>query len=245
MPEYAPTDIDVLAAVALGADQGHPIIDAVTAARAGVVGDLASADPLLIVETLRMLAILGEWPVITALYAAVKDHPAGTVHFEAGIAAQMEGDREAALYRYRHAATGEEPQPMAWNSIAATLCEAGELDEAWIAAQAGLENLAEDAITIRTAVAIAILRGDEASAKALGFEGDLAAEQADARARGPNTSFSGHAHLAMEAAVAVMRLPAMVGDKQVKAALHLMERAVVLDPRDERARRGLEALQRG
>lgn len=245
MTEYTPTDIDVLAAVALGADQGHPVIDTITAARAGALDDLPGAEPLLLVDTLRMLAILGEWPVVARLYDALADHPAGTIHFEAGIAAQMEGDRDTALYRYRLAATGPEPQPMAWNSIAATLCEDGELDEAWIAAQAGLENLPDDTITVRTATAIAILRGDEASARTLGFDGDLAAEQADARARGPNASFSGHAKMAMDAAVTVMRLPAVVGDMQVQAARHLMERAVALDPRDERARRGLEALQAG
>jgi hypothetical protein len=245
MTEYTPTSEDVLAAVALGVEQGNPVIDTIVAARAGVVDGLDELHPLVLVDALRMLAILGEWPTITTLYQALEDHPAGVVHFEAGIAAQMQGDREGAKDRYRLAATGREPQPMAWNSLAAALCEEGELDDAWIAVQAGMEAMPDDAITVRTATTIAILRGDEASAKALGFPGDVAAERAEALSRGPSSSFGGHAQIAMDAAVAIMRLPAMIGDIQVEAARLLMTRAVQLDPLDERARRGLEALQGG
>ncbi len=242
MSEYEPTDTDILAAVALGADQGHPVIEAVAAARAGRVDDLAGLHPLMIVDVLRMLAILGEEAAVADAYRVLVDHPAGVVHFEAGIGALMAGDRDGAVERFRRAATGNEPQPMAWNSLAAALSEVGELDDAWIAVQAGLEAMPGDAITARTATAIAILRGDEASARALGFEGDVEAERVAARFQAPAANFRGHAAMAVETAKKVMALPAVLGDAQIEAARHLMARAVALDPADERARRGLEAL---
>lgn len=129
--------------------------------------------------------------------------------------------------------------------LAAAQCEDGELDDTWISAQAGLEAMPGDEITTRTAVTVAILRGDEASARALGFPGDVAAERAEARSRGASSSFTGHAQMAMDTAVAIMRLPAVIGDRQLEAARLLMTRAVELAPLDERAKRGLEALQGG
>jgi hypothetical protein len=243
MDGYQPTDTDVLAALALGADQGHPLIEAVAAARAGTVEGLSGLPSLLLVDVLRMLAILGEWPAVVGAYEVLADHPAGAVHFEAGIAAQMEGDREAAMDRFRRACTGAAPQPMAWNSLAVALSEVGELDDAWIAVQAGLEAMPGDPITARTATAIAILRGDEASARALGFEGDVAAEQTAARFQAPAANFRGHAQMAIETAKKIMALPSVLGEAQLAAARHLMTRAVALDPSDERARRGLEALK--
>lgn len=241
MTEYSPTDTDVLSAVALGADQGHPVIEAISAARAGRSDGFPEAHPLLLVDVLRALAILGEWSAVHTTYAVLGEHPSGAVHFEAGIAALMEGDRAAAVARFRLAVEATEPQPMAWNSLAAALAENGDLDGAWIAVQAGLEAMPGDRITAHTALAIALRRGDEAGARALGYEGDVAEMQAAAPP--PSANFQAHADMAMEAAVAVMRLPSVLGDKQVWAARHLMERAVALAPGDERARRGLEALR--
>jgi hypothetical protein len=158
------TAAEVLASAAAGGSQGNPVIEAIARTRAGQAAELASVNPLILVDTIRTLAILGEHAIVDRAYTSWVDLPDGAVHFEAGLAALMARDLNEAAARLERAVTVARPQPFAWNSLALVRLARHDLDGAAAAIDKGLAAIPGDPIMSRSAAAIYALKGGSPSA---------------------------------------------------------------------------------
>jgi len=188
----------------------HPVSEAIARARAGEAAQLASVNPLILVDTIRTLAILGEEDVLDRAYGEWKALPDGAVHFEAGLAALMAKRLDEAAERFERAVSAERPQPMAWNSLALLRMSRHEVKRAREAIEAGVLAMPGDIVTLRSAALIRSLQG-ESRPLPKGEVGVLLER------------FPGHAQLAREAADLVSRWP--------EKRAHLERRADELDGR--------------
>ena len=214
---HQPSAAEVLASAALKGFQGHPVTVAIAATRAGRASDVASVDPLILVDVIRCLAILAEHHTVDQAYASWSDNADGAVHFEAGLASLMAKNRQEAEVRFLRAVRAAVPQPMAWNSLAILRQSRGELVQALEAAEAGLAAMPGDRLTERTASILRALERDKTAP-------DLAA-LTEWLGR-----FEGHAALAREAATFLSRVPAGTGLDIAGARALLQRRADELDP---------------
>jgi len=218
---YQPTEAEVLAAVAMGGFEGSPSIQAVALTRAGHAAQLAGLPPLLLVDVIRFLAILGEHALVDRAYAAWAANPHGAVHFEAGLAALMVPNRVEAEARLERAVAVDHPQPMAWNSLAILRLARGHLDTAIEAIETGLIKMPGDRVTAHTAAMLFALRGDSERAGHLRV-GDLHLLL---------ERFPGHAQIADAAALHLRRMPRVAGVDFEGPRAQLARRARELDPR--------------
>jgi hypothetical protein len=155
--------------------QDHPVSQAADAMRNGRAATVKDVNPLILVDAIRLWGIVGLFSVVDDAYQVWKETPSGAVHFEAALVSIMAGQHLEAEARCRRAVHAPEPEPMAWNSLALLLVQRASrdgtlavLDDAVVAIEAGLAAMPGDALTMQTASAIYMLKGDRQRAAAVG-----------------------------------------------------------------------------
>jgi tetratricopeptide (TPR) repeat protein len=237
---YRPAFHEVLASAAVGGYQGDPVIEAVASARAGR-DELAGVEPLVLVNVLQILSILGEFDVLERAYAGLSNVRSGAVHFEAGLSALMQNQSAVAHTRFRRALDSEEPQAMAWNSLALLYAAQGEIQQAVEAIEQGLQAMPGDRVTRGTAATLFLVAGKPERAVEIGLTpaDALAFRRKDPADRLAETkerlnvllvAFPHYAQMAADAVAVLERMPQVPGLGVAAAMEHLRQRAAALTP---------------